>query len=125
MLVYALICITFNVEITLEVRRLLKFLKNYENCFDFKNAEIFFEHENEDHIINLMFDAKPLYESLYIFSETELNVLKNYLLKNLILNRIRKSTNRANASMLFVFKKNDNLRLCVDYKKLNVLIIKN
>ena len=27
--------------------------------------------------------------------------------------------------MLFVFKKNNNLRLCVNYKRLNVLIIKN
>ena len=27
--------------------------------------------------------------------------------------------------MLFVFKKNNSLRLCVDYKKLNALIIKN
>ena len=32
---------------------------------------------------------------------------------------------RASASMFFVFKKNNNFRLCVDYKKLNVLIIKN
>ena len=125
MLVYALICITFDVEITLEVRRLFESLKSYENYFDFKNAEILSEHENEDHIIDLMLDAKPLYKPLYILSETELDVLKNYLLKNLILNRIREFTSRANASMLFVFKKNDNLRLCVDYKELNALIIKN
>ena len=125
MLVYALIYITFNVEITFEMRRLFEFLKSYENCFDFKNAKILFEHENENHVIDLMLDAKPLYELLYILFETELDVLKNYLLKNLILNRIRKSTSRANALMFFVFKKNDSLRLCVDYKRLNALIIKN
>ena len=125
MFVYALICITLDVEITLEVRRLLESLKSYENCFDFKNAKTLFEHENKNHVIDLMFDAKPLYESSYILSETELNVLKDYLLKNLTLNCIRESTNRASASMFFVFKKNNNLRLCVDYKKLNALIIKN
>ena len=27
--------------------------------------------------------------------------------------------------MFFIFKKNDNFRICVDYKKLNDLIIKN
>ena len=27
--------------------------------------------------------------------------------------------------MLFIFKKNDNLRLCVNYRNLNVVIIKN
>ena len=115
----------FDVEITFEIRRLFELLKNYENCFDFKNAEIFLEHKNENHIINLMFDAKSLYKSFYIFSETELDILRNYLLKNLILNCIREFTSRASASMFFVFKKNDNFRFCVDYKKLNILIIKN
>ena len=125
MFVYVLICITFNVEITFEMRKLFELLKNYENCFNFKNAETFFEYENENHVINLMLGAKSSYEPLYTFSETEFDVLKNYLLKNLILSRIREFTSRASASMLFVFKKNDSLRLCVDYKELNVLIIKN
>ena len=105
MFVYALICITFNAEITFEMRKLFEFLKSYENCFDFKNVKIFFEHEDEDHIIDLMLDAKSSYEPLYILSETELDVLKNYLLKNLTLSRIRKFTSRANASMFFIFKK--------------------
>ena len=125
MFVYALIYITFDVEITFEVRRLFESLKSYENCFDFKNAKILFEHENENHVINLMFGAESLYESLYILFKTELDVLKNYLLKNLTLSRIREFTSRAGASMLFVFKKNDSFRFCVDYKKLNALIIKN
>ena len=33
--------------------------------------------------------------------------------------------NRASASIFFIFKKNDNFCFSVDYKKLNVLIIKN
>ena len=125
MLIYVLICITLDVEITLEMCRLLEFLKSYENCFDFKNAKTFFEHENEDHAIDLMLGAKSSYESLYILFEIELDVLRNYLLKNLILSRIREFTSRASASMLFVFKKNNNFRFCVDYKELNDLIIKN
>ena len=125
MLVYVLMYITFDVEITFEMRRLSESLKNYKNCFDFKNAKILFEHENKDHVIDLILDAKPLYESLYILSEIEFNVLRNYLLKNLIRNCIRESTSRASASMFFVFKKNNNFRFCVDYKKLNALIIKN
>ena len=88
MLVYILICIMFNVEITFKMRRLLELLKNYENCFDFKNAKTLFEYEDEDHAIDLMLDAKSSYESLYIIFKTEFDVLKNYLLKNLILNRI-------------------------------------
>ena len=30
-----------------------------------------------------------------------------------------------NASILFIFKKNKRLRLCVNYKELNAIIIKN
>ena len=125
MFVYVLIYITLDVEITLEMRRLLELLKSYENCFDFKNTKTFFKHENEDHVIDLMFGAKSSYEPLYTFSETELDILKNYLLKNLILNRIRKFMSCVSASMFFVFKKNDNFQFYVDYKRLNALIIKN
>ena len=116
---------TFNVESTPKMCKLFEFLKSYKNCFDFKNAKTFSEYENKNHTINLILDAKPSYELLYILSETEFNILKNYLLKNLILNCIRESTNCANTSMFFVSKKNDNFRLCIDYEKLNVLIIKN
>ena len=81
-------CIMFDVEITLEMRRLFELLKSYENCFDFKNAKTLFEYEDEDHVIDLILDVKSSYKLLYIFFEIEFNVLKNYLLKNLTLNRI-------------------------------------
>ena len=64
-----------------------------------------FEHEDENHIIDLILDAKLSYKSLYTLFEIELDVLRNYLLKNLILNCIREFTNCANVSMFFVFKK--------------------
>ena len=77
-----------DVEITFEMRKLLELLKSYENCFDFKNAKTLLEHENKNHVINLMFDTKSLYEPLYIFFKIELDVLRDYLLKNLTLSRI-------------------------------------
>ena len=123
--IYALMCNSLNVEIASKMRKLFIFLKSYKNCFNFKNAETFFEHENENHVINLLSSAKSSYKSFYIFFETKLEILKNYLLKNLTLNCIQEFTNRASALMFFVFKKNDNLRFCVNYKKLNALIIKN
>ena len=103
--VYALMCSTFNVEIMSKMRKLFEYLKNYKNCFDFKNAKTLFEYENENHVIDLILDAKLLYELLYIFSEIELDVLKYYLLKNLTLNRKQEFTSCANASMFFVYKK--------------------
>ena len=103
MLVYALMYSMFNVKIMLEMYKLFEFLKSYKNCFDSKNTETFFEHENKNHVIDLILGAKSLYESFYILFETEPNVLRNYLLKNMILNRIQEFTSCTSASMLFVF----------------------
>ena len=105
MFVYALVCNTFDVEIMSKMRRLFEFLKNYKNCFDFKNAKTLLDHKNENHVIDLVFDAESLYELFYILFKIELNILRNYLLKNLILNCIQEFTSCANALMLFVFKK--------------------
>ena len=115
----------FDVEIISKMRKLFEPSNCYEDCFDFKNAKILFKHENKNYIINLILDAKPPYKLLYILFKIELDILKNYLLKSLTLNRIREFTSRANALMLFVFKKNNNFRFCVDYKELNAFIIKN
>ena len=81
-------CSNLNVKIASKMRKLFTFLKSYENCFDFKNAEIFLEHENEDYIIDFLSSAKSSYKSFYIFFKTKFEILKNYLLKNLILNCI-------------------------------------
>ena len=86
--VYALMCNNLNVEIASKMRKLFIFLKSYENCFDFKNAETLFKHKNENYVINFLLSAKSLYKSFYIFSETEFEILRNYLLKNLTLNYI-------------------------------------
>ena len=125
MFVYALMCSTFDVKIIPKMRKLFKFLKSYENCFDFKKVKTFLEHENENHVINLIPDVKSLYKSFYILFEIKFNILRDYLLKNLILNCIRKFTSRTNVSMFFIFKKDNNFKLCIDHKQLNIFIIKN
>ena len=90
-------------------------LKSYKDCFNSKNAEMFFTHENENHVINLKFKKELSYDLLYAFSKKKFQVLQNYLLKNFALNRIREFFNFVKTSMLFIFKKNENLRLCVNY----------
>ena len=100
-------CSTFDVEITSKVRKLFELLKNYENYFDSKKAKTFSENKIKNHIINLISGAKPLYKPFYTFLEIELDILKDYLLKNLTLNCIREFTNRASASIFFVLKKNN------------------
>ena len=82
-------------------------------------------HENKNYVINLKFNKKLSYNLFYALLKKKLQVLRNYLLKNLALNYIRKSVNFVKASMLFIFKKNNSLRFCVNYQDLNVIIIKN
>ncbi len=100
-------------------------IKNYNNVFDLKNAFILLNYKKKNYNINLLLNKKSLYELLYSFFEKKLNILQEYLLKNLTLNKIRKFINFVNALILFVLKSNNNLRLYVDYRNLNVIIIKN
>ncbi len=56
---------------------------------------------------------------------TELELLKEYLDEFLTKEFIVFSSSLVDASILFVKKSKDDLRLCVDYKELNVITIKN
>ncbi len=100
-------------------------IKNYNDVFDLKNAFIFLDHKKKNYDINLLLSKEFLYKSLYSFFKKKLDILQEYLLKNLALNRIRKFISFVNASMLFVLKSDNSLRLCVNYCDLNVIIIKN
>ena len=51
--------------------------------------------------------------------------MKKYIKENLEKGFIRKSTSPAGAPILFVKKKDGSLRLCVDYRKLNEMTIRN
>ena len=123
--IFAFVCSSFDVDFAQQILMLLFKLKSYENCFDSKNAEMLFTHENENHVINLKFDKKSSYNFLYALLKKEFQILRNYLLKNFALNRIREFFSFVKTSILFIFKKNDNLRLCVNYRDLNIIIIKN
>jgi hypothetical protein len=65
------------------------------------------------------------YEFIYKLSEIELKVLKKYLDENLERKYIQHFINPVGAFILFILKKNGSFRLCVDYRGLNKIIIKN
>ena len=67
--IFALICSNFNVDFAQQILMFSFELKLYEDCFDSKNAKMFFTHENENYVINLKFDKKSLYSSLYALSK--------------------------------------------------------
>ena len=63
--------------------------------------------------------------SIYALSYTQLEILKNYLDKNLKKDFIWEAKTAVEFLILFVPKKDEKLRLYVDYKKLNIITIKN
>ncbi len=91
-------------------------IKNYNNVFDLKNAFTLLNYKKKNYNINLLSNKKFLYKLLYFFFEKELNILQEYLLKNLTLSKICKFISLVNISILFVLKSNNSLRLYINYR---------
>ncbi|KAH0604507.1 uncharacterized protein H6S33_006884 [Morchella sextelata] len=68
---------------------------------------------------------RPPYGPIYGLSQIELKALREYLDENLPKGFIRASESPAEAPILFVKKSDRTLRLCVDYRGLNAITIKN
>lgn len=75
--------------------------------------------------IELIPGAKLVSKAPYRMSVSELTELKMQLQEFLDKGYIRPSVSPWGFSVLFVIKKDDTLRLCIDYKQLNKLTIKN
>ncbi len=78
-----------------------------------------------DYAIELVDDQQPLYGPIYSLGPMELETLKAYIDNNLANGFIRPSKSPAGTSILFDKKPDGSLRLCMDYRSLNNLTIKN
>jgi hypothetical protein len=83
------------------------------------------KHQPWDCEIKLEEGKEPPFGPIYQLSEKELEILREYIKENLAKGFIRKSESPAGFPILFVPKKDGKLRLCVDYRKLNDITIKN
>ena len=83
------------------------------------------KHQPWDHEIKLQPGTEPEFGPIYQLSEKELQVLREYLEENLKKGFIQESQLPAGYLILFAPKKDRSLRLCVDYRKLNDITIKN
>jgi transposase InsO family protein len=100
--------------------------KSYEELFrDDKTATALPQHKPWDHEIKLQEGKTPTFGPIYGLSERELTVLREYLDENLKKGFIRRSESPAGHPILFVAKKDGSDRLCVDYRMLNDITIKN
>ncbi|EAL23701.1 hypothetical protein CNBA3480 [Cryptococcus deneoformans B-3501A] len=97
----------------------------YLDVFDKKSADTLPEHRSFDHHIPLEEGKNPPFGPIYNLSEKELEALREYLDENLKKGFIRPSKSPARAPILFVKKKDGSLRMCVDYRGINKITIKN
>ena len=93
--------------------------------FFFKSTITFFLYDEHDHIIDLMSNKFSFFEFLYIMFQKKLKFFQKYICENFALIRIKYSIVDINTSILFIFKKNEILKFCVNYKNLNAITIKN
>jgi hypothetical protein len=83
------------------------------------------KHGPHDLAIDIADGARPPFKPLYNLSASELEVLRKYIAEYLARGWIRRSKSPAGAPILFAKKKDGSLRLCVDYRGLNSITIKN
>ena len=77
------------------------------------------------HAIELKKVKQPLFGPIYSLGPVELETLKTYIKNNLTNGFIRLSKSPSRAPIFFDWKLDENLRLCVDYRGLNNITIKN
>ncbi|SAL96256.1 hypothetical protein [Absidia glauca] len=99
--------------------------KDYFGAFSEEEANNLPDHKASDHHIPLVEGTQPPFGPIYSLSRDELTELSNYITANLKNGFIRQSTSPAGAPIMFVKKKDGSLRLCVDYRGLNKITIKN
>src|SRR5271169_6195426 len=100
--------------------------KDFEKVFSESDADVLPPHRGRlDHHIPLEDGSKAVYGPIYNLSEAELKVLKEYIENYLARGFIRPSTSPFGSPVLFVKKPNKALRLCIDYRALNRMTIKN
>lgn len=105
--------------------KLPKIYHEFLSVFSMDEANKLPPHRPCDHRIILKSGAEPPWGPQYGMSRDELLVLKKYLRENLEKGFIRPSSSPASSPVLFVKKPGGGLRLCVDYRALNELTVKN
>jgi len=95
------------------------------DVFSKRSANTLAPHRPFNHRIPLTEGVQSHFGPIYLLSSVEQNALKEYIEENLEKGFIRPSESPAGAPILFVKKKDGSLRLCMDYRRLNAITIKN
>jgi hypothetical protein len=102
-----------------------KMLKEFPDVFSKQNADTLPEHRPYDCDIPLEPGKQVPHGKLYNLTVEETNAMKTYIEENLAKGFIRHSSSPAGAPCFFVKKKDGSLRMCIDYRGLNKITVKN
>jgi len=98
----------------------------YKILFKKENdQETLLKHQSWNHKIKLIDDKKLMKQFIYSLSAEKLNALQQYLKENMWKKFIKESQSSTEYSILFISKLNKSLKLCVNYRALNNIMIKN
>jgi hypothetical protein len=97
----------------------------FQDIFFETKMHKFSKHDFHDYVIEILSNRNFLFDFINNLSTTKLKILKNYIDEYMKKNFITEFVSFAKVLILFVKKMNDKLRLCVNYKELNEIIIKN
>jgi hypothetical protein len=100
-------------------------IRDYSDVFSPKKADKLPPHRSYDHEIRLNSDKKLPFGKIYSMSCEELQTLQDWLDENLRKGFIRPSSSSVTSPVLFVKKPGGGLRLCMDYRALNEVSIKD
>ncbi len=98
---------------------------DFLNVFNREKITQLSSHQSYDHKIELEDESQLSRSRLYLILSYKLQKIKEYLEENLKKKFITLSKASFASSILFVEKKDDSLRFCVNYWKLNALIKRN
>ena len=102
-----------------------KFLAEYADVFSKTLADQLPPHRSCDFPINLEPNSSPPYSKVYSLTVEEKHAMKSWIDENRAKGFIRPSKSPYGAPCFFVKKKDGSLRLCVDYRRLNAITIKD
>ncbi|USP74003.1 retrotransposon nucleocapsid protein [Curvularia clavata] len=117
-----------NAQVGPDQAKLPQLPPQYEDFADLaseEDAKCLAEHGPHDLVISLKEGTTPPHQPLYGLSKSELALLRDYLREYLARGWIRHSKSPAGAPILFAKKKDGTMRLCVDYRGLNNITLKN
>ena len=108
-----------------DIEQVSKDYKNFEKIFkNLMNKDALVAHRRWDHSIELIKKKNIFDDYLRTLSEKERKIIKEYIDENLKKNYIKLSKASAEQSIIFAPKSDNEIRLCIDFRKLNNIIKK-